>query len=226
MPVAYEIRLARPEEYSVIGELTLRVYLSDGLTAHDSAYVSELRDAVSRAKETDLIVGADSGTGQVLGAVSFVLPGSTYAELAGEREAEFRMLVVDPRSRGVGLGSALIAACVERARAVGCTTLRLSSQPVMRAAHRLYERLGFRRTPDRDRSPMSGVELIAYALDLGAVYCDRCGEPLGTGVHEECSRARELEPPRWCSYCRRRLVVQVVPTGWSARCPQHGLTAS
>ena len=31
-----------------------------------------------------------------------------------------------------------------------------------------------------------------------------------------------LEPPRFCPYCRRRMVVQVVPRGWSARCARHG----
>jgi hypothetical protein len=50
-------------------------------------------------------------------------------------------------------------------------------------------------------------------------YCDRCGEP---GVHGACLRARALEPPRFCSQCRRRLKVQVVPDGWVATCVEHG----
>jgi len=35
-------------------------------------------------------------------------------------------------------------------------------------------------------------------------------------------RARELEPPRYCTHCRRRMVVQVTPVGWTARCVEHG----
>ncbi|OHV37556.1 hypothetical protein BCD49_16025 [Pseudofrankia sp. EUN1h] len=58
------------------------------------------------------------------------------------------------------------------------------------------------------------------------VYCDRCGEPAGVGTHDRCALARTLEPPRYCPTCRRRLVVQVVPTGWTARCAEHGVTAS
>lgn len=54
---------------------------------------------------------------------------------------------------------------------------------------------------------------------MTAAYCDRCGEP---GVHADCQRARELEPPRYCPHCRRRMVVQVTPTGWTARCSEHG----
>ena len=35
-------------------------------------------------------------------------------------------------------------------------------------------------------------------------------------------RAGTLEPPRFCPDCGRRMVVQVTPTGWTARCSRHG----
>ncbi|WP_045876277.1 hypothetical protein [Pseudofrankia sp. DC12] len=57
-------------------------------------------------------------------------------------------------------------------------------------------------------------------------FCDRCGEPAGAGAHDDCATARALEPPRYCPICRRRLVVQVVPTGWTARCAEHGISTS
>ncbi|ONH33853.1 hypothetical protein [Pseudofrankia asymbiotica] len=67
----------------------------------------------------------------------------------------------------------------------------------------------------------------AGAVQVASVgYCDRCGEPAATGSHDRCAAARALEPPRYCPTCRRRLVVQVVPTGWTARCAEHGVTAS
>ena len=53
-------------------------------------------------------------------------------------------------------------------------------------------------------------------------YCGRCGEPAGAGDHGGCERALALEPPRYCAACRRRMVVQVLPTGWRARCVEHG----
>ncbi|GAA3964218.1 hypothetical protein [Gordonia caeni] len=31
-----------------------------------------------------------------------------------------------------------------------------------------------------------------------------------------------LEPPRYCGQCGRRMVVQVRPDGWAARCSRHG----
>ena len=57
-------------------------------------------------------------------------------------------------------------------------------------------------------------------------YCDRCGEPLTTGEHSACAAARDLEPPRYCGQCRRRMKVQVVPAGWQASCVQHGTLTS
>jgi hypothetical protein len=53
-------------------------------------------------------------------------------------------------------------------------------------------------------------------------YCVRCGRPEADGGHQACRTAMALEPPRYCALCRRRMVVQVVPTGWTARCSVHG----
>ncbi|HEU4425465.1 MAG TPA: hypothetical protein VFR67_23265 [Pilimelia sp.] len=59
-----------------------------------------------------------------------------------------------------------------------------------------------------------------------AGWCDRCGKELSEGTHNACRAARELEPPRFCPYCRRRLKVQVLPAGWTATCVEHGQTHS
>jgi hypothetical protein len=58
------------------------------------------------------------------------------------------------------------------------------------------------------------------------MFCDRCGAPEPEGDHESCRRARELEPPRYCPTCRRRLKVQVLPGGWRAECVEHGITSA
>ncbi|MEO5874544.1 MAG: hypothetical protein ABIS86_14180 [Streptosporangiaceae bacterium] len=54
-------------------------------------------------------------------------------------------------------------------------------------------------------------------------YCAHCGET-GQG-HVTCEAALRMEPPRYCGRCRRRMVVQVTPRGWSARCSEHGVLA-
>ncbi len=57
-------------------------------------------------------------------------------------------------------------------------------------------------------------------------YCGHCGLPAGAGTHDACAARLALEPPRYCPRCRRRMVVQVVPDGWTARCSEHGETAA
>jgi hypothetical protein len=57
-------------------------------------------------------------------------------------------------------------------------------------------------------------------------YCDHCGAPVSEGDHGACRTARVMEPPRYCGACRRRMVVQVTPTGWTARCAEHGTISS
>jgi ribosomal protein S18 acetylase RimI-like enzyme len=158
------VRLARPGDYARIGELTVEVYVRGGLISADSSYVSTLADAADRAAKAELLV-AEVG-GEIAGAVAYCPPGSPYAELAGPDEGEFRMLAVLERARGTGIGRALVQACVERAREAGLAGLRLSTQSNMHTAHRMYERMGFIRTPDRDWSPVPSVDLVTYALAL------------------------------------------------------------
>ncbi|MGN6867774.1 MAG: biotin synthase auxiliary protein BsaP [Solirubrobacteraceae bacterium] len=50
-------------------------------------------------------------------------------------------------------------------------------------------------------------------------YCDACGRPVTEGEHERCRRRRAAtDPPRYCTRCGRKLAVQVLPLGWTARC--------
>lgn len=160
------LRHAQPDDHAAVGELTVAAYLADGFLTDDDDYAEELRAAAHRAAEADLVVALERETHSVLGTVTFCLSGSTYAEISRPGEAEFRMLAVDPAARGRGIGQALTRWCVDRAREQGCTALVLSTLDRMHSAHRLYERMGFERHPDRDWEPVDGIKLLAYRLEL------------------------------------------------------------
>lgn len=215
------VRHARPEDLAAAGELVADVYLQDGWSGE--AYAAQLRDTAGRARSAHVLVAVDSSDGAVLGTVTAATRLGPLAELAAPGEAVMRMLATAPAARGRGVGAALVEACLELARTDGCRFLRLSTQAGMTSAHRVYARAGFEATPWMDWSPEPGIELFAYAVAL-VPFCDRCGEPLTVTGHERCEAAREHEPPRYCAQCRRRMVVQVLPTGWSARCVEHGTT--
>ncbi|MFE9704267.1 GNAT family N-acetyltransferase [Streptomyces sp. NPDC005930] len=166
----FAIRQATDDEYDTLGEITAQAYLRDGLLdfGEDDTYLGELRNVAKRAAAAQVLVAAADG--QVLGGVTFVPSGGPMADIARPGEAEIRMLAVSRPARGRGAGEALVRACVDRARSVeGCTGVVLSTQRAMRSAHRLYERLGFVRTPDRDWNPLpelDDITLLTYRLTL------------------------------------------------------------
>ncbi|MGW7297927.1 GNAT family N-acetyltransferase [Streptomyces sp. NPDC054829] len=164
----FEIRPARPAEYDELGEITAQAYLRDGLLAFGDAdwYLSELKDVARRAAAADVLVAADSG--RLLGGVTYVPSGGPMADLARPGEAEIRMLAVAHEARGRGVGQALVQACVDRATGTSAGIV-LSTQPSMRAAHRIYERLGSTRAPERDWHPLPEhpeFTLLTYELTL------------------------------------------------------------
>ena len=58
--------------------------------------------------------------------------------------AEIRGLVVTERSRGAGVGRALVAAAEAWAEGAGYETVRVRSRNTRRAAHSFYESIGYR----------------------------------------------------------------------------------
>ena len=54
-------------------------------------------------------------------------------------------------------------------------------------------------------------------------FCAWCGAARAEGDHDACDRRLStVDPPRHCPVCARRMVVQVDPMGWTARCSRHG----
>ena len=158
-----DVETARPEDFPRVAELTVGVYVEGGFAS--PGYVDRLADVAGRAREAQLLVARDDA-GVVVGSVALVLGGDFGEVTEADDEAAFRMLVVDPAARGCGVGERLVVACLERARAAGKRRMLLSTDPRMTAAHRLYARLGFTRLPERDWSPVPGVDLLVYEREL------------------------------------------------------------
>ena len=157
-----QIRAVRPEEYDAVAELTARVYLDEGYGSPE--YEPRLRDVAGRDAAAHVLVAVLDG--RIVGAVTLAPHGSDWAEAAQPGEAVIRMLAVHPDVRGAGTGEALVRACIDLARRLDCRLIRLSTEPTMTVAHRLYERLGFTRTPADDWEPVPGVTLLGYRLEL------------------------------------------------------------
>ncbi|MEU3250936.1 GNAT family N-acetyltransferase [Streptomyces sp. NPDC006997] len=164
------IRPVTPTEHTTLGDITANAYLHDNLLdfGENDAYLHELRNVTKRAASAEVLVAVADG--RVLGGVTFVPTPGPMSDIARPGEAEMRMLAVASEARGRGAGEALVRACVDRARATaGCTGVVLSTQRTMRTAHRIYERLGFTRVPERDWNPLPELDdimLLVYELTL------------------------------------------------------------
>ena len=63
------------------------------------------------------------------------------------------------------------------------------------------------------------VRDLPAPLGAGA-YNVYTGAPAGSDL--PAAARLGLEPPRFCAACGRRMVVQVRPDGWWAKCSRHG----
>lgn len=157
------VRPVRPEEHAGVGELLVTAY-QVGDMRPDEPYWDVLRDVGARTVDAEVWVAEEEG--RVVGSLTWAAPGSRQRETAHEDEAEFRMLGVAPAAQGHGVGAALLAAALERARKDGYAAVAISSATWMTSAHRMYEAAGFRRVPERDWSPAPRIHLVVYRLEL------------------------------------------------------------
>jgi ribosomal protein S18 acetylase RimI-like enzyme len=70
--------------------------------------------------------------------------GSMVLVAATEETAQLRLLLVEPTARGLGIGLRLVGECLRFARQARYRSVSLPTNSVLRAARRLYEKIGFR----------------------------------------------------------------------------------
>ena len=79
--------------------------------------------------------------------------------------ARIRLLLVDPKARGLGLGKQLVDECVRFARQAGYKKITLWTHSVLTAARAIYEKAGFSLTSSEPRHTW-GKDVVAEFWDL------------------------------------------------------------
>jgi GNAT superfamily N-acetyltransferase len=92
--------------------------------------------------------------------------GSAFIVKVNKSTAKLRLLLVDPRARGRGLGKRLVDECIAFARAKGYRKLVLWTQADLAAARHLYRAAGFRLVK-RQRHREFGYDLTGEYWELG-----------------------------------------------------------
>ena len=170
------IRDARAADRDTIRALTLAAYAEHARVMAPDAWAG-LDGAVRAALETEgegveRIVAERAG--ELVGSVMLYSPSvDAYGGIAKRVSwPELRLLAVAPTLRGAGIGQALVEECARRARRAGAAELGLHTSESLRAAVRMYERMGFVRAPEFDFRP-GGAELVmAYRLPLADSLTD------------------------------------------------------
>ena len=155
---SFAIRNAKPSEFEGIGKLMVEVYSGlEGFPKADEqpqyyrtlAHIGDF----TQKPNTELLV-AVSPNGELLGGVLYFNDMQHYG--AGgtatmEKNASgFRLLAVSPKARGMGVGRALSLKCLEKAKAFGNEQIVIHTTEYMKVAWKMYEKLGFKRSPDLD----------------------------------------------------------------------------
>ena len=96
------------------------------------------------------------------------IAGSAFLMRGDDQDTgKLRLLYVEPGARGLGIGIALVTACIDRARAVGYRRLMLWTNDVLVAARRIYQAAGFRCVAE-ERHRSFGHDLVGqtWLLEL------------------------------------------------------------
>jgi GNAT superfamily N-acetyltransferase len=157
-PERFTIRDLRPTELETLGRLMVGVYSSlEGFPTpqEQPRYYDLLANIGQFAEKPGVrVLVAVSDDGSVMGGVVYFADMAEYGSggisFTIPQASGIRLLGVDPRCRGAGVGKALTNACIELARAAGHREVILHTTAPMRVAWQMYERLGFVRAEELD----------------------------------------------------------------------------
>jgi len=86
--------------------------------------------------------------------------GSAFVVRKTDEVAKLRLVIVDPKARGLGLGKRLVEECLRFAKSAGYKSMTLWTQDYLYAARGIYERAGFKLVASEPNHSF-GVDLIS-----------------------------------------------------------------
>jgi DNA-binding MarR family transcriptional regulator/GNAT superfamily N-acetyltransferase len=155
----YILRAPRPGDYGWIVKRHAELYAQDyqwtepfeGLCAQ---IVADFANKTDQSGERCWIAEMD---GENAGCVFLARDSAAVARL--------RLLLVDPKARGLGLGARLVDECIRYARGAGYKKITLWTHAVLTAARHIYQKSGFTLTRSEPRQSW-GQPVVSEHWDL------------------------------------------------------------
>jgi DNA-binding MarR family transcriptional regulator/GNAT superfamily N-acetyltransferase len=91
--------------------------------------------------------------------------GSIFLVKGSDEAAKLRLLLLEKKARGLGIGRALTEQCIRFARETGYTSITLWTQSILLAARGIYQRAGFRRIAEEPHHSF-GVDLLGETWEM------------------------------------------------------------
>ncbi len=91
--------------------------------------------------------------------------GSVFCTRKDDETAKLRMLILDPKARGLGAGGLLIDACMTFARAAGYSRMTLWTNDILHAARKLYASRGWHLSASESHRSF-GVDLVGETWEV------------------------------------------------------------
>ena len=169
----YTVRDAYSSEFEQIGQLMVQTYanLEGFFSPEEQPDYFEMLANIGKLTErpTTRLLVAVSSDGSIGGGVIYIgdmaFYGSGGTATQEKNAAGFRLLAVDPSTRGKGIGKLLTHACIEIAKEQQLEQLVIHTTEAMQVAWKMYEKIGFERSTDLDFK-QKGFPVFGFRMKL------------------------------------------------------------